>query len=249
MEMNVNSQNGNVDEGSRSIWSIIPAVLYSPVKAFEDYNKNPKLLVPIILVVLLTGLFAAATTEYNTKLQYEVMQTSTVLPPAALEQMKSDYENPDYLKAALFGAGFGLIPGLLVALVAWGIGVFFFGGSAKFTRIWGVGLLIGIAGLIANFVIKWPLMVASGSAQASIGFAAFFHNLGITSIFYLFLLYLDAIAIWLVILSGYAFSVVLGISRGKGMATSIITTLIFVIGGITLQVVGMSFAGIEITWF
>ncbi|MEE9441852.1 MAG: YIP1 family protein [candidate division Zixibacteria bacterium] len=249
METNFNSQNVNGGEGKHSIWRIIPAVIYSPVKAFEDYNKNPKLLFPIILVVILTGLFAAATTEYSAKLQYEIMQTSTVLPPAALEQMKSDYENPNYLKAGLFGAGFGLIPGLLAALVAWGVGTFFFGGTTKFTRVWGVSLLIGVIGLLASFVIKWPLMAASGSAQASIGFAAFFHNLGITSIFYLFLLYIDAIAIWLIILSGLAYSVVFGISRGKGMATSIITTLILVITMIGLQVIGMSFAGIELSWF
>ncbi|MFH1701510.1 MAG: YIP1 family protein [Candidatus Zixiibacteriota bacterium] len=249
METNLNSQIVIGSEGNRSIWSIIVAVIYSPVKTFEDYNKNPKLLIPIILVAILTGLFAAATTEYNAKLQYEIMQTSTVLPPAALEQMKNDYENPNHIKSGLFGIGFGLIPGLLGALVAWGVGTFFFGGITNFKRVWGVGLLIGIIGLIASLVIKWPLMAASGSAQASIGFAAFFHNLGITSIFYLFLLYLDAIAIWLIILSGFAYSVVFGISPGKGMATSIVTTLILIIGIIALQAVGMSFAGIEMSWF
>ena len=244
-----NAQNGGVTEPQqRSIWGIIIDVFVSPTRAFSDYKKKPVVIVPLILAVILAAISGAVMAPYQAKMQVEMFQQSTTLPPQVLEQARQSAENPNYVLSAVLGGFFGILLSFLLALLAWGIGTFLFGGTTKFKGIWGVCLLAGLISEVIAVVIKLPLIIAKGSPDVSFGLAALMPT-KYTSLLYLFLTYMDAIAIWVLIVAGIGLSIQMGISRGKGIATSVITTGVILIGGLGLQIFGMSFAGVEFSLF
>lgn len=138
---------------------------------------------------------------------------------------------------------------LIVALISWGIGTFIFGGSSKFKTIWGVTILASLIPGICNLIVRLPMIMAKGDMYVSIGLAALFPDMDFRAIFYTVLFYLDAFAIWCMIVTGIGYAKALNISTGKGIATSVIVTLIMTTAFIGMSVLGMSFAGVEITWF
>ena len=251
MDAQMNSGNGAVLEpggSQRSIWSIIVGVFTAPSEAFEAYCKNPTIWVPLILTIALITVFSVLALPYNSQLQYDIMQQSKTLPPQVLNDMRDSITNPKYTVTAVTGMIFAVLPGVIAALLAWGMGSFIFGGESKFKTIWGVALLGGLIASVGNLV-KIPLMMAKNSALVSLGPAALFADKGPTSLFYLFLLFLDIFVIWGIIITGIGYGKAFRISNGKGMAISIIISLLFIGIVVALQSVGMKFAGVETTWF
>lgn len=239
------AQNGGAGESpARSIWGIIIDVFTSPTRAFSDYKRKPTIIVPIILTIALAAISGAVMAPYQARLQIELLGQSDRLPAEVMERARQDAENPNNIKGAISGGIIGLFPALLVALLAWGIGTFFFGGTARFKALWGTCLLGGLIPLVVNAIIKLPLIVAKGDSNISFGLAALMPP-KYTSVLYLLLSYVDAITVWSLIITGIGIGVHMGISRAKGISTAVIAIAILVFGGLGLQIIGLSFAGIK----
>ncbi|MCK5126765.1 MAG: YIP1 family protein [candidate division Zixibacteria bacterium] len=238
----------NQEEPTSSIWGQIVGVFTAPSKAFEDYIKKPNIWVPLLICIAVVSVSAILTAEYESMIQYEIMKNSTVIPAEQIEQMRIDAQNPNAVKSGLFGMIFGILPPLLVGLIAWGIGSFIFGGKAKFKIIWGSTMMAGMI-IMLGVILKIPLVIIKESALVSIGPAALFPDLGITSLAGIVMMYFDVFMIWAIVVMGLGFSKALGFTTGKGMATSIISNVGLIGCLITLQMVGMKFAGVETTWF
>jgi hypothetical protein len=246
MEMNAQAQPyTGAPTQPKSIWSIMVGVFTSPAEAFQAYKQKPTIIIPIILVAILLAITGAATAKYGAILQYDMLKTSEMLPPAALEQMRQGIENPNYISAAIMGPIFLIIMGLIEALIAMFLGNVVFAGQSKFKPIWGVAILTALITAVGG-LIRIPLVYAKGTMLVSIGFAALMPGKDFTSMLYAFLYFADVFAIWGVIVAGIAYSTIFGISRGKGMAISIIGFLILTIIGIGLQAMGLSLAGVEV---
>jgi len=247
------SENASVtaveDAKGVSIFSIVAGVFYAPAEAFSNYVKKPNLWVPLILVMVLFFIFSGATAKYNAMLQYDLMKDSTALPQQVIQQMHDQIDQANFLKAGAI-AGIIVMPliFLLYALLAWPIGSFIFGGKSKFSIIWGVVLLGGLIVGVGNLV-KLPLMIANESMYVSFGLAAFMKGSDFTSILYLFLYYMDAFAIWSIIVEGIGFSKIFNLTTGKGVTIAVVVNLLMTCALIGLQVLGMSFAGVDITFF
>jgi hypothetical protein len=243
---------GSVSAGEttpeKSIWSIIIGVFSAPAEAFAAYNPKPSIIIVLVVAIVLGVLFNVPVAKYQAQMQYDMMSQSTTLPPQVLDQMREGIENPNYASGGIFGAIVQVIMGLIGALIAWGIGSFIMGGDSTFKKIWGVSILGGLIFLVGNLV-KLPLMMAKDSMYVSFGLAALFPDKGFTSILYWLLFYFDAFMIWSIIVSGIGYGVVFNISRGKGIWIALITTLIIMGIMMGLALVGMSFAGVEITFF
>ena len=136
---------------------------------------------------------------------------------------------------------------LISALVVWFVGSFFFGGTAKFKAVWGVALITSLIPM-AGGLLRMPMVIAKDSILVSYGLAAFMPGGDFTSILFTFLYYLDAFAIWSLIVAGIGYAAVFGFSRGKGITTSAIVSLLFIVLIISLSAIGMSFAGVKITF-
>jgi hypothetical protein len=230
-----------------SIWGIMTGVFTSPSKAFQDFNQKPRILIPLIVVLVMNLVFAGLTAKYSAQLQYDMMKTSTTLPPQVLDQMEANVEDSNPITGSLGGGIAAVAISLIIALLAWGIGSFVFGGDSKFKKVWGVFLLGSIIFGVGN-LLKLPLMIAKDSMYVSFGLAALFPDKDFTSILFIILSFIDAFMIWSIIVEGIGCATVFGISRGKGYATAIIVSLLMTAVYIGFMVIGMSFAGVEITF-
>jgi len=229
----------------RNIWRIIGDVFFSPAQAFEDFKQKPTILVPLILTIVMAAAAGFFTAEQAAMDQYEMMKMSTVLPSQAIEQMRQDTENPSLIRATIGPAIVVPLIAMVSALLAWFIGGFLLGGKSKFSHIWGVGLLAGLIPMVGG-LIRVPIAIAKGTAQVSIGLAALLPQTDYVSVLQFFLLFADVFAIWSVIVLSFGYSVIFGISLGKGVAVAVITWLVMASLGVTMILVGLSFAGIDI---
>jgi len=195
----------------KSIWAIIGDVFFSPTKAFEAFKQKPTILVPLILIIILAAGAAALAYQQNAAAQWEMMRTSTTLPPQILQQMELDAQNPSPIGGTI-GAGIVVpIMTLIGALVAWFLGSFVFGRKVKYWHVWGVALLA-------------DLIPLAGGLIRSVA---------------------DVFAIWGVIVAGFGYAVIFGLSRGKGMTISVIIWIIGLSLFLGFQQIGFAFAGVE----
>ena len=231
-----------------SIWSIMAGIFTGPAEAFAAYNRKPQIIIVLVVSLLLGMVSSYFMAEYQAKMQYDMISQSTVIPPQQLEQMRAGIENPKQITGAIFGAIGQLIAGVVVALVAWALGSFIFGGDSTFKKVWGVSLLGGLI-MMVGAIVKLPLVLAKGSVYVSFGLAALFPDKDFTSILYGLLFYMDAFMIWSLIVTGIGYATIFNLSRGKGITIAIILDVIFVSFMIGIMAIGMSFAGVEIKFF
>jgi len=236
-----------VPASSRSIWAIVVDVFAAPTKAFESFKQKPTIWVPLILIIVLAAISGGIPYKQNAQAQYDLLSQSTTLPPQFLEQARQDVESGSPWKGTIGGAIVFPIISLIVALIAWVFGSFIFGKKTPYLHVWGVTLLADLIGLVGA-VLRTLLIVAKDSVFVSLGPAALMPGKDFTSILYTILYYTDIFTIWGVIVAGLAYATIFGLSRAKGMTISIILwalVLLFVVGG---QVIGLSFAGVDVSF-
>jgi hypothetical protein len=232
------------------LWSRIGNVFFSPTKAFEGFRGRAGILVPLLIItIVLSVIMALPVTKYQGLEQIKMLEQSTTLPPQVLEQARERASHPNYIASAIGAPIVVLLIGVISALIAWLFGGFFFGGKkAGFGTIWGVTLLSGLISLVGG-VLRVPLIIAKESARVSFGPAALLSGMQPTAIFFMIMSLLDIFAIWSLIAAGFGYSEIFGLSRAKGMWISVIAFVVVMGGFITLQLVGLMLAGVEITFF
>jgi len=247
--MEQNAPKEAVEVGRRaSIWAIVGGVFTAPVKAFDDYVAKPNLWIPCLLLIILIGVSSAVLAPYQAKAGYELMKRSSSLPAPALKAIEDQVAQSNPITSALWGAVMGVIMTLLLALLAWAIGSIFFSGQTRFAVLWGVTMLGGLIGLVGK-LLTIPLVIAKNSIDVSFGLAALWPNKNIASIFYLLLVYLDAFAIWGIIVTGIGYAAVFKFTRGKGIMVSAIASVVLLVGFMMLQILGMSLTGVKVSFF
>lgn len=232
----------------KSIWGIIGDVFFSPISAFEAFKLKPTWVVPLILTVVLAALAGSLTYQQDAAAQYEMLSQSTSLPPAALEQMRADAQDPSPV-GSIVGAAIAVpLITLVAALFAWFMGSFVFGQKAKYSHVWAVGLLAGLISLVGN-LLRAGMVSMKDSIYVSFGPAALMSGSDFTSILYSLLFFTDIFAIWSLIVAGFGYASIFGLSQGKGMTISVILHVIAVAILVGLQQIGFAFAGVETSFF
>jgi hypothetical protein len=234
--------------GESSIWKIMIGVFTSPTEAFAAFNLKPQILMVLLVSVILGIASGYFTADYSSKMQFDMLSHSKTIPPQQLEQMQARSANPNRILNGATGAVVQVVGGIILALIAWGLGGFVMGGDSTFKKVWGASLLGGLI-IMVGAVVKIPLMMAKGNMYVSLGLAALFPTKDFTSVLYGFLYYFDAFMIWAMIVTGIGFGIIFNISRGKGIAIAILLDLIGFILMFGLMYAGMSLAGVEITFF
>jgi hypothetical protein len=236
------------DVKQKSTFGVLVDVFTAPTRAFEAFNAQPRVLLAIILLVVISAATGYLTAPYSAQLNAEILSQSSTLPPEYLEQTRQNAENPSLLQPVIGAPVVIIIVTLVEALVALFLGKLIFGGDAKFKTVWGVGLLSALIVAVGG-LLRVPLIMAKDSMFVSIGPAALLPNKTFTSLAYLFFYYLDLFAIWAIIVAGIGYAVVFGFTRGKGYTVSVIVSVLMILIGMTFQYVGMAFAGVKTTLF
>ncbi|MCX6834754.1 MAG: YIP1 family protein [candidate division Zixibacteria bacterium] len=232
----------------RSIWAIIADVFLAPTQAFESFKLKPTNLVPLILVILLGAIAGGLPYKQNAQSQIDLLSSSTSLPPQALEQIRQNAQNPSPITSTAGGAIVLPIITLIGALIAWFIGSFILGKKAVYLHVWGVILLADLISLVGG-VLRSLLIVAKDSIYVSLGPAALLPGKDFTSILYSILYYTDIFAIWSLIVAGFGYAAIFGVSRSKGMTISVVLWAIGILFVVGSQLIGFSFAGVKVSFF
>jgi hypothetical protein len=238
----------SVSAAPRSIWAIIGDVFLAPTNAFDSFKLKPTIWVPLILIILLGAISGGLPYKQSAQAQIDMLSTSTTLPAPVLEAMRTAAQNPSPITSTAGGAIVLPIITLIGALIAWFFGSFIFGKKAAYLHVWGVVLLADLIALVGG-VLRSLLIVAKDSIYVSLGPAALLPGKDFTSILYAILYYTDIFAIWSVIVAGFGYAAIFGISRGKGMTISVVLWalgILFAVGG---QLIGFSFAGVDVSFF
>ncbi|MDD4050843.1 MAG: YIP1 family protein [candidate division Zixibacteria bacterium] len=230
---------------TNSIWSIMLGVFTAPARALAAYNQKPTIWVPLIVFVVLVTVFSGAYAPYQNKASLELMRQSTTLTPEMLQSIEQQSANVSFVRSALTGAAMAVIVTVIMGLLAWMAGTFFFGGTTTFKKIWGVTILGGLIGSVGKLLML-PLVIAKNSVAVSLGPAALYPSKDMTSILFMILMYLDLFTIWSVVVSGIGYAAVFDFPRGKGITISVIVTLISMVVGLGLGMFGMSMAGLDV---
>jgi hypothetical protein len=231
-----------------NVWSMMVGVFTSPQQAFSKFDKAPRILIPLVVYLVLTVVSASFSSKYGAMAQYDMFAQHGSLPAQAMDRMQQKVMESGGIVDGLIGGAVTLLPLIIFSLFAWGIGNFIFGGQTTFKKIFGVSLLGSLIVAIGN-LIKLPLMIARESMYVSLGPAALFPDKDFTSLLYSFLYYLDLFSIWSLIVTGFGFAAIYRFSTGRGMAISIIATLLIMIGSLGLTAFGLGLAGIEVSIF
>jgi hypothetical protein len=233
---------------SRSIWAIIGDIFFAPIQALEDFKLKPTWVVPLILSLILMAVAAGLPYKQNAQAQIDLLSTSTTLPGPALDAMKTAAQNPSPVSSIIGGVIVYTIISFIGALLAWVFGSFIFGKKTAYSHVWAVWLLTGLVPMLGG-VIRSVLIVIKNNIDVSIGPAALLAGKDFTSFMYTVLYYTDIFAIWGVIVAGLGYAAIFGLPRGKGLTISIV---IWVLGTLTMvgvQQFGLSFAGVETSFF
>lgn len=236
--------------GTPSVWSRIGNVFMSPTRAFEGLQTNAGIIVTLLVVtIVLAAASSIPSAKYQGIEQVQVLSQSTTIPPAVIEQMRVQAQTPHYVRTGVITPIVIVIVGVIASLLYWLLGGFIFGGKRiTFSQVWTVELLGGLIPMVGA-VLKVPLMLAKESTMVSFGPAALFSDMGVTSIFYLAMNFLDIFAIWGMIVTGIGLSSAFAFSKGKGITISVVVGLAFIAFMLGLAVFGMSMAGVKMTFF
>jgi len=239
---------GIVPAAPRSIWAIIGDVFLAPTNAFESFKLKPTIWIPLILIILLGAIAGGLPYKQSAQSQVDIFRTSTTPDSPTVKAIIRRAQNPSPLTNTLAGAvGFPLIT-LIGALIALFFGSFIFGGKAAYLHVWGVVLLADLIAVIGG-VLRSVLIVAKDSIYVSLGPAALLPGKDFTSMLYAILYYTDVFAIWSMIVAGFGYAAIFGISRGRGMTISIILWELGILVAVGGQLVGFSFAGVDVSFF
>ena len=231
---------------NKSIWAIMLGVFTGPARAFEAFNAKPKIIIPLIVMLVLTGLSTAVLAPYQGRSQVEMMSKSDRIPPQYLEQMRQDAENVNALKSFSTGMIPVFLISLVAALIAWFLGKVVFAGAAGFKATWGVAILSSLISALGG-LLRIPLAMAKDTIQVSYGLAALMPGKDFTSILYTLLYFCDIFVIWGIIVGGIGYATIFGLSRGKGYLIAVVSDGIIILALLGLTMIGLSFAGVEMT--
>lgn len=238
----------SVSATPRSIWAIVADVFLAPTKAFESFKLKPTIWIPLILIILLGALSGGLPYKQGGDGQVEILRESTTPESPIVQAMIQKAQNPSQLTSYIAAAVAVPVFTLIAALIAWFFGSFVFGQKSGYLRVWGVVLLADLISVLGG-VLRSLLIVAKDSVYVSLGPAALLPGKDFTSILYSILYYTDFFAIWSLIVAGFGYAAIFGISRGKGMTISIVLWalgMLFLVGG---QLIGFSFAGVHVSFF
>ena len=191
------------------LWQVIAG----PAEFFEKLKKDPKILVPWVVIGIICFLFFWFNADMFIEFQKRMIaernpEQAAQIPDAAL-------------RISIVGGG--VLAMLLAPLVTSAL-AFFWGnvvlaGKAKFKQVLAVTLYAGVVFAI-GFLVAWPMMVAKHSMAVSISLAVFASDQPIQSFTYVALSKIGLFYIWEFIIASIGFSTIYGFPRSKGYIIS-----------------------------
>jgi len=216
------------------------AVFAAPGKAMAWVRAQPRWLVAGLVIMVVSGLFAAATMHIAGPEQLEIMKETRLgqmMGPEQLAEQLARAENPTPLKRVTqFVSG---AAGVWVATFIAGLVFLLFtrlaGGAGTFKQVMGVVFWAGIISAGLGALVRLPLVLAKGSVvEVSTGLGVLVEPDPLSLPFQLLSIF-DVFSLWALAVTTIGFEKVHGFTRGKAAVVTVVPWLLmsFVMLGIT----------------
>ncbi len=203
----------------------VVGVFVSPGETFEDIARKPTIIMPLLLVMAVIALSAYMTFPHA--IADNPKQLNTPQFQALSEDQQEQQLNLFRLIGTFAGPVIVVVFTLLFALLYWGVGNLA-GGQPTFKGMWSVILFGGMISIVANSLIKLPLILQKETvAGVTFSPAALFGDLEFTDLKYRILFQLDLFNLWAMIVVGIGIAKVARISTAAGIT---ISAIFFVLG-------------------
>jgi len=187
------------------LWQVFTA----PAALFERLKKNPRVLVPWIVIGLVSLLFFWGMSDLILEVQKAAVaernpDQAAQIPDVALK-----------ITAVAGGTLAMLIAPLLTAGLAMFWGNFVLAGTARYKQLLSVALYSSLV-FILGFLVTWPLAVAKGSMAVSLSLAVLVADQPLDSFAYVALSKIGVFYIWEFVVAGIGFAAMYGFKPAKG---------------------------------
>ncbi len=213
-------------------------VFYRPAAFFEQLKHQPKVLVPYIVV----GLIFLLTFWLIQDLSVQVALDS----PQMQQNLQGQAPPPQVVSAIrvttlVMPTLTYLIYPLVVAALMMLVGNFFMGGKASYKQLLSVALYGAMICAVGKLVLV-PLMLAKGSATASISLGVLAPTQSPFDPVWVALSSIDLFNIWEIIAVGIGLAAVYNISRNKGYLISVLSVGLLIVFGVLWTAISSAIA-------
>ena len=215
-----------------SVLSRFWTIIVNPSAAMEAVRERPRVLVAALAIIILMGIFSAATVHIAGPEQTDMMRDTRfgeLMEPEQIEEMYDTYLNmttKDRIMSAL-PAGFGS------AVMVFVVGLVFLlfgklaGGQGTFGQVMGVIFWSNVVSMGYAALVKWPLVLAKETVMGiTLGPAVLVADRGFLDPLFGFLSLFDIFTVWGVVLIVIGFEKVHGFARNKAIAVVVATWLL-----------------------
>ncbi len=217
---------------SDSVLSRFWTIVVNPSAAMEAVRERPRVLVAALAIIILLGIFSAATVHITGPEQVDMMRDTRfgeMMEPEQIEEMYDGYLNmttKDLLMAAV-PAGIGTAATVFVmGLVFLLIGKLA-GGQGSFGQVMGVVFWSNVVAMGYGALVKWPLVIAKETMMGiTLGPAVLVADRGYLDPLFGFLSLFDIFTVWGVVLIVIGFEKIHGFARNKAIAVVVATWLL-----------------------
>jgi len=191
-------------------------VFVGPTAFFERLRKDPKVLVPWVVIGVICFLFFWFNADMFVEFQKQVMAERNPEQAAQIPDIA--------LKISIVGGGLlmMLLGPLLTAALAFFWGNVVFAGKAKFKQILSVTLYAAVV-FALGFLVLWPMMAAKHSMAVSLSLAVFAVEQPIQSFTYVALSKIGLFYIWEFVVASIGYAVIYGFPKSKGYLISLLS--------------------------
>jgi len=203
-------------------------VLVSPADFFDRLRHHPKVLVPLIAILVVSILSATLSLGLLTEQEYvEMMDYQVISDQYAQERADQNLTQQEHIdqqtqQRYFILAAVRIVAPLVIAALAMLIGNFIMGGQAKFKQIFSLVLYTEFI-FVVGFLITSLLIFVKGSGLVNLSPALLVRDLGITSPTYVALSQLSVFHIWQAIALGIGANKIFEFKGNKGYLVAVIS--------------------------
>lgn len=212
-------------------------VFFSPKKTFEDIDRKPDWIVPLVLILLLVVAFTIVTMPISMPERMEKQREKMEERGMSSEQIDAAMATGEKVGKIIGPIGAAITTAIILAiftLILWFVGNVVLGGQTTFVKMFSVynySSLIGMLGLLLSL----PLIISKQTANVHFSLALLLPDDQSKTVLYNFLKAFSLFSIWQYVVLAIGFAVIYKFSMKKSGITMLVLFIIYVIFSVTIS--------------
>lgn len=197
-------------------------VFSSPTEFFTKLKDDPKVLVPLLTILVLTLVTVFFLLDQMALLQAEIQSESLRDRGMSEAQIQQILESPMMKVAPLIGSVFVMATPFLTAGLAMMIGGFIMGGKSRYWKVVSVMAYCEVI-YFAGGLVNLPFQIMKETMTPAFSLAVLAPNLTFTDPLFILLAKIGPFYIWHIIAAGIGLSILFEFSRNKGYLLAVLS--------------------------